>query len=145
MITRFKVLCIAAVFVISAVFLTIFFSDDGILADISTQKRIISIQEEVKEKESDLTALRYKAGAVTEEKTVEGDVIHSFTDDSIFDPSVSGAEREEESAYSGLSFFRILLYSLLITLVWSVIIVVVIPALKGMKKGGKKNGSDSQS
>ncbi len=145
MITRFKVLSIAAVFVISAVFLSVFFSNDGILANKSTQKKIISIQEEVKEKESDLSTLRYRAGALAQETPPEGNVIHSFADDSIYDPSSQQSVSAGEDGYMGLSFSCILLYSLLITIVWSAIIVVVLPLVKRRKKEGKKNGSYSQS
>ena len=145
MITRFNVLSIAVIFVISLVFLTIFFSNDGILANKSAEKRINSIQEEVKQKESDINALRYRARSASEKGSVEGDVIYSFSDDDIFSPPTDGSEEDAADEYRGLSSFMIFLYSLLITLVWSVIIIVVVPLVKGKKKGGKKNGCDSQS
>lgn len=144
MFTRFKVLSIAAIFVISLVFLTIFFSNDGILANKSTQSRINSIREEVKQKESDLNALRYRASSSSSSVPSGGSVIHSFTDEDVYDPASGRTEGEEGASYEGLSFLSIFLISSLVTALYSVIVMVIIP-LPGKRKEGENNGSDNKS
>ncbi len=144
MFTRFKVLSIAAIFVISLVFLTIFFSNDGILANKSTQSRINSIREEVKQKESDLNALRYRASSSPSSGAAGGSVIHSFTDEGVYDPASGRTEEEEGAAYEGLSFLSILLISSIVTALYGVIVMVIVP-LPGKRKEGKDNGSDNKS
>lgn len=144
MFTRFKVLSIAAIFVISLVFLTIFFSNDGILANKSTESRINFIQEEVKQKESDLNALRYRASSSSSSVLSGGSVIHSFTDEGVYDPASGRTEEEEGRAYEGLSFLSIFLISSAVTALYGVIVLVIVP-LPGKRKEGENNGSNNQS
>jgi len=144
MFTRFKVLSIAAIFVISLVFLTIFFSNDGILANKSTESRINSIQEEVKQKESDLNALRYRASSSSQGGVSGGSVIYSFTDESVYDPASGRTQEEEIAAYEGLSFLSIFMISSLVTALYGATVMVVLPLL-GKRKEGEKNGPDNKS
>lgn len=144
MFTRFKVLSIAAIFVISLVFLTIFFSNDGILANKSTESRINSIQEEVKQKESDLNALRYRASSSSSSGVSGGSVIHSFTDEGVYDPASQRTEEEEGGSYEGLSLLSIFLISFLVASVYAMIVMTLVPLLC-KRKEGKNNGRDNKS
>lgn len=142
MFTRFKALSIAAIFVISVVFLTVFFSNDGIFASKSVKKRIITVQEEVKERESEVEYLRQMAVTERAVSETDGSVIHSFSDDDVFTPS--SEEKKVEDEYKGLSGPAITLISLLITLLWSAIILFVLPLIKG-RKGEETDGRNNQS
>lgn len=134
MFTRFNVLSIVVIFVVSLVALTILFSNDGILANKSTENRINSIQEEVKQKESDLNVLRYRASSSSSVKEVGGSVIHSFVDDDVFDPA-EGRTEEESAVFHGLSFSSILLISSGVTVVYGVLVLVVLPHIFKRKEG----------
>lgn len=142
MFTRFKVLSIAAIFVISLVFLTIFFSNDGILANKSTESRINSIQEEVKQKGSDLNALRYRASSPSQGGVSGGAVIYSFTDESVYDPASGRTQEDETAAYEGLSFLSIFLISSAVTALYGALVMAVVPLLC-KRKEGENNGRDN--
>ncbi len=144
MFTRFKVLSIAAIFVISLVLLTIFFSNDGILANKSTESRINSIREEVKQKESDLNSLRYRAQSSSSSDLSHGSVIYSFTDEGIYDPASERSDEEESTPYEGLTFLSILLISSALAAVYSVIVLLIVP-LSCKRKKGENNGKNNQS
>lgn len=138
--TRFKVLSLVVIFFFSFVIIQAFFSSDGFIANKVTQKRISSVEEEIRRKEGDLNSLRYRANVEGTEDTREKALVYSFSDDTVFDPRSESTDVEELSSYEGLSTFFCVLIALSVTLAYGLVIMVVVPLVKRRRKGAENGG-----
>lgn len=140
--TRFKVLSLVLIFFFSFVIIQAFFSSDGFIANKVTEKRISSVEEEIRRKEGDLSSLRYRAAGESDEDTREKALVYSFSDDTVFDPRSESAAVEEVSSYEGLSTVFCVIIALSVTLVYGLVIMVVFPFIKKRRREGVGNGGD---
>ena len=138
--TRFKVLSLVLIFFFSYVIIQAFFSSDGFIANKVTEKRISSVEEEIRRKEGDLSSLRYRAAGESDEDTREKALVYSFSDDTVFDPRSESADAAEVSSYEGLSTVFCVIIALSVTLVYGLVIMVVVPLMKRRRKGAENGG-----
>ena len=138
--TRFKVLSLVLIFFFSYVIIQAFFSSDGFIANKVTEKRISSVEEEIRRKEGDLSSLRYRAAGESDEDTREKALVYSFSDDTVFDPRLESADAAEVSSYEGLSTVFCVIIALSVTLVYGLVIMVVVPLMKRRRKGAENGG-----
>ena len=138
--TRFKVLSLVLIFFFSYVIIQAFFSSDGFIANKVTEKRISSVEEEIRRKEGDLSSLRYRAAGESDEDTREKALVYSFSDDTVFDPRLESADAAEVSSYEGLSTVFCVIIALSVTLVYGLVIMVVVPLVKRRRKGAENGG-----
>ncbi len=139
--TRFKVLSLIVIFFFSFVIIQAFFSSDGFIANKVTQKRISSVEEEIRRKEGDLSSLRYRAAGERGEDTREKSLVYSFSDDTVFDPRTESEVAEEVSSYRGISTLGCVFSALSVTAAYGLVIMVVVPLVKRRRKG-VRNGRD---
>ncbi len=135
--TRFKVLSLIVIFALSYGLLYIFFSPDGVISHSAMEKEKTIVEEKVREKEGEVKALRKRSQSAKESDTRDKELVYSFSDEAIFDPVKKSGGDVENNGSIYFETYRILLISLLITLVYSLLIFLFIPLLKRRKRNGR--------
>ncbi len=135
--TRFKVLSVILIFLLSLVVAVFFFSNSGFIARRTMNERLKAVEDEIKEKEGTLNALRYRAsgGAFTSGR--DGELVYSFPDDDIFDPLSGSTNYKRVDGFEGISIPGCVLVSLMVTFFYCIVILLVIPL---MRRKGVNNG-----
>lgn len=135
--TRFKVLSIILIFLFSVVVTVFFFSSSGFIVRRTMNERLRTVENEVKEQEGKLNALRYRASGGSYSSGADGELVYSFSDDDIFDPVSKRDGSSKTESFRGISIPCCLLLSLLLTFIYCIVILLVIPL---MKRKGVRHG-----
>lgn len=138
--TRFKVLSIFVIYIVSVLVLYILFSGTGYYANKEMKRKLVRLEEAIEEKEGDVKSLRSrlenKKGV---DEVRDKELVYSFGDD-IYDPLSYRKEAETTAEYKALPLWGCLIIASLITTLYALIITVIIPFL--IHKGGR-NGRDN--
>ena len=130
MFTRFKVLSIILIFII---FLTIFCSilgDNGFIVNKIEKEKLKMIEKEIEIKENEVSSLRARSESSSGgKKNGEAILIHSFSDDTIFDPA-KDEETQSIESFEPFSFFACFLFAFLSSVVYGLIICLLVPVIK---------------
>ncbi len=131
--TRFKVLSVVAIYIISVLVLYILFSSTGYYANREIKKTLILLEEEIEQKESDVNSLWKRAESEKIDETRERDLIYSFDSD-IFDPLSERTKRGVTGEIRVLSLGKCLIYGGFISFAYALIIALVIPRIVNKRK-----------
>ncbi len=135
--TRFNVLSVILIFLLSLVVTVFFFSSSGFIVRRTMNEKLRIVENEIKEREGTLNALRYRASGGGYSYGVDGELVYSFSDDDIFDPVSGGDSGSNRGEFRGISNAGCLLVSLLVTLLYCILILLVVPRIKrkGVRHG----------
>lgn len=137
--TRFKVLSVVVIYIISVLILYILFSSTGYYANREMKKTLILLEEEIEQKESDVNLLSKRAESEKIDETRESALVYSFDND-IFDPLSERTKGGVTGEIIVLSLLECLIIGGFISIVYALIIALVIPHIVNKRR---KNGRDN--
>lgn len=137
--TRFKVLSVVVIYIISVLILYILFSSTGYYANREMKKTLILLEEEIEQKESDVNLLSKRAESEKIDETRESALVYAFDND-IFDPLSERTKGGVTGEIIVLSLLECLIIGGFISIVYALIIALVIPHIVNKRR---KNGRDN--
>lgn len=137
MFTRFKVLSIILIFIIFFTILISFAGKDGFIANKSQKLYLEKLEKLIKRKENSIQLLEDKKDRVLDSNKRDKTIIYSFEDEAIFDP-LTTTNTIKETKEGGLSFSLCLIYSLILTFIYSIFILLILPRFKKRRSKGAK-------